>query len=351
MKKFSFGLVLAMAVALMANESFARGGGGRGGFSGSGGRPGGNFGGGSGFSGGRSDFGGGNFGGSRPGGDVGGDRTGGELGNRAGDNRPDANRNLNQNNFNQNGNRNFSNNNFNRAPGELDNRGFRDQLNQFNAQRDVNRDVNRDIDRSNFDHGYHPDNKPFTPNWYVDHPGAWLYTHPNAGVWAAATWAAATSWLGWGAVPAESYSTAYYDDGSNDQSTAEQQTESAEDIAAAGADEPAADAQWLPLGTYALSTTPNADPTHMLQLFVSKDGILRGSYYDVTSDGTQTIKGSVDPATQRAAWSVGNGTVIFQTGLNELTQPTAPLTVKFENGKTNTWTLTRLNSSNTTASN
>lgn len=345
MKKVSLGLVVAVAVAMMASESFARGGGGggRGGFSGGGAARGGNFGG-SGFSGGRSDFGGGNFNGGRQGGDFG--ARSNDVGNRAGENRPDANRNFNQNNFN--GDRNFSNNNFNRAPGELDNRGFRDQLNQFNTQRDVNRDVNRNVDRSNFDHGYNAENRPFSAGWYADHPGAWRYTHPNAGVWAAATWAAATSWLGWGAVPASSYSTAYYDDGSSDDGTVSQ-TDSAEDIAAAGADDPAANAQWLPLGTYALSTTPDADPTHMLQLFVSKDGILRGSYYDVTSDGTQTIKGSVDPTTQRAAWSVGNGTVVFQTGLNELTQATAPLTVKFENGKVNTWTLTRLNNSNTAA--
>jgi len=39
---------------------------------------------------------------------------------------------------------------------------------------------------------------------------------------------------------------------------------------------------------------------------INKQGILRGNYTDELTEHTQPIQGSVDPKTQRAAWTVGD---------------------------------------------
>jgi hypothetical protein len=79
-----------------------------------------------------------------------------------------------------------------------------------------------------------------------------------------------------------------------------------------------------------------------VQLSVSKDGILRGSYCDLVTDQGQTIYGAVDQRSQRAAWKVGeNGQVIFDTTLPSLTQQAGSALVYFANGDARQWVLSR----------
>ena len=50
----------------------------------------------------------------------------------------------------------------------------------------------------------------------------------------------------------------------------------------------------------------------------------------------------MDKQSQRVAWRVGtNSSVIFDTQLSSLTQPTGAVTLRFDNGKSQQWTLAR----------
>lgn len=103
--------------------------------------------------------------------------------------------------------------------------------------------------------------------------------------------------------------------------------------------------EWLPLGVFALAKggDANAVPNMFLQLAVSKEGILAGTYQNKTTGATESIEGMVDKHNQRAAWTiVGKNTPIMETGLANLTQNEAPALVHFSNGQTQQWLLVRI---------
>ncbi len=80
----------------------------------------------------------------------------------------------------------------------------------------------------------------------------------------------------------------------------------------------------------------------MLQLAVTKDGVLRGTYYDLLTDKEQPVQGAIDKATQRVAFTAGpNGKTVFETSLNSLTQDVGPMALYFENGAARPWTVAR----------
>lgn len=172
----------------------------------------------------------------------------------------------------------------------------------------------------------------FTPDWCNTHPWAWRPGGYTAGAWATAAWAAASwpsvgTWFDWDAQPA------YYDYGDNityqnnsvyygDQpiATDQQYYQQAAELSNASATEPPDDTQWLPLGVFALMPTGQKTPEMVFQLAVSKDGQIRGNYYEQIADTTLPVHGSVDKKNQRAAWHVGdNKTLVIETGLYNLT--------------------------------
>jgi hypothetical protein len=195
------------------------------------------------------------------------------------------------------------------------------------------------------------DNYPVLDFW-SDHPGwaTWRITRPYR--WA--TWGAITGWVGYGWNEPITYSygeNVYYQDDSvyyGDQvvATAEQYTEQAEQIAAS-APQVAPDAtEWMPLGVFAL--TPDGqpsgpDPTLFLQLAISKQGVITGTFSNSANNQTQTIEGMADKASQRAAWTVvGKTRPIMETGVLSLTEDTAPALVHFADGQTQQWLMVRL---------
>jgi hypothetical protein len=81
----------------------------------------------------------------------------------------------------------------------------------------------------------------------------------------------------------------------------------------------------------------------MLQLAVSRQGTIQGSYYDALADSTSPVHGSLDRQTQRVAWTVGaDGKTVMETGLTNLTQDQSPVLVHFPDGRTQQWLLVRL---------
>lgn len=163
--------------------------------------------------------------------------------------------------------------------------------------------------------------------------------------WRYATWAGVTGWLGW------PYATGYYyDDGA-------WTTYSEEDLDTAGSTaqsytpaqaetQTAAGQEWLPLGVFTLAQEGEtaAAPNGYMELFVNKEGVLSGSYYNSTTEASYALEGLIDKESQRAAWKMAEGenTPILETGLSNLTQAQAPVKITFADGRTQDWLLVRL---------
>jgi len=105
-------------------------------------------------------------------------------------------------------------------------------------------------------------------------------------------------------------------------------------------------AEWMPLGTFAVSADENdVEPTRVIQLAVSREGIISGTLYNTRSDQVDAIQGQVDPQTQRVAFRIGESeSVVVETGLYNLTQEEAPVLVHFGTERVEHWLLVRLES-------
>jgi hypothetical protein len=144
----------------------------------------------------------------------------------------------------------------------------------------------------------------------------------------------------------------YYDDGGvyyGDQqvATADEYTQQAETIANSVPENanPAPE-DWMPLGVFAVTQDGEAaddDPTMFLQLAVSKQGIIAGTFQNTTTGTVKPVQGMVDKETQRVAWTaVDEPRPLMETGLGNLTQDTAGVLVHFDNGDTQQWLLSRI---------
>jgi hypothetical protein len=169
-----------------------------------------------------------------------------------------------------------------------------------------------------------------------------------------ATWGAITGWVGygWGAATPYSYGeNVYY---ANDQvyygdqpvATADEYTQQAATIAASAPDIQPQNAEWMPLGVFALTQDgqpTGATPSLYMQLAISKEGIISGTLENSATGKVQTLEGMADKASQRCAWTVeGQQRPIIETGISNLTQDTAPVLIHFADGQTQQWLLVRL---------
>jgi len=185
----------------------------------------------------------------------------------------------------------------------------------------------------------------------VEHPrwAAWRVNRPYR--WA--TTAVMAGWIGYGAGGDASY----YDYGENiyyqedvvysdgqQVATADQYEEAAETIATSI---PAVqNPDWMPLGVFAIAQDGQADgppPTMFVQLNVSKEGILAGTFQNTTTGTSQPIEGMVDKTSQRAAWLIsGKARPIMETGIFNLTKDSGPALLHFADGQTQQWLRVRL---------
>lgn len=183
---------------------------------------------------------------------------------------------------------------------------------------------------------YTPENQPFTAAWYADHPNAWKATHPHADAYVAATTAGLASWLAIGAAPVGTTAVVSSEPAVVADQAAEETTFGNSDTTQNG---PADDSQeWMQVGVYNVAETGNSNPTRMVQLDVSRDGKIRGNYFDILSNQVTLLAGEVNKETQAVAWTIGaNGKVVFRTTLSALTQPSGTVQVQFPNGKSSSW--------------
>ena len=192
----------------------------------------------------------------------------------------------------------------------------------------------------------------FTTGWYARTPVAWRPIRwPVANIWAPVPWRTVSVWCGVTAAPI------IYDFGSTviidnnfvyingeQTTTAPEFANQAIQFANQGR---AADASkeddWQPLGVFGLVQDDEKVAQNIFQLAVNKAGVVRGNYYNALADTTQPVFGSIDTKSQRVAWSIGDKkNIVYEAGLNNLTQEQTPVLVHYGAERTEQMILVRL---------
>jgi hypothetical protein len=192
----------------------------------------------------------------------------------------------------------------------------------------------------------------FNPGWYARYPGAWFAAGWAANTaWRISTWPYLVTYCGYPATPIyyDYGSTVVYQDNSvyiNGQSvaSASDYAQQAVQIADVGRAPNVANAgDWQPLGVFALVQGEEKNSYKIFELAINKSGGIRGNYYDALADNTLPIFGSVDPKTQRAAWSIGEKKdVVFEAGIANLTRQETTVLVHFGREDTQQMILVRM---------
>ncbi len=90
--------------------------------------------------------------------------------------------------------------------------------------------------------------------------------------------------------------------------------------------EQAQQAEWLPLGVFAVARDGVPDTTMLMQLAVTKEGVISGTASNRATAATFPIEGTVDKQTQRAVWKYTddkNKPIVLETSVFNLTQSEA----------------------------
>ena len=127
--------------------------------------------------------------------------------------------------------------------------------------------------------------------------------------------------------------------------SADEYAEQAQAIATGVPDVDPENVEWLPLGVYALAQKDGSveDASLYLQLAISKEGIIAGTFQNTATDESFEVEGTIDRESQRAAWGpVGKSWPIMETGIYNLTENEAAALLHFEDGQTQQWTMVRL---------
>lgn len=229
-------------------------------------------------------------------------------------------------------------------------------LNINNRENNINNIRNK---WTNIDH----DRRPFNRDWWDsgyhhDHGWHWHNNwnhYPNGWCWRPAAWAAFGTWFTWAAWP-QPYTydygtTVVYRDNYvyvNDQqyASADQYYTQAVNIAeSVPADLDEEKVEWMPLGVFAIAEESATDSGMMVQLAVSKEGIIAGTFYNDITGEDRPLQGMVDQKTQRAAWQFADGKnqdIVMETGIYNLTKDEATALVHFGEQDTQTWLMVRL---------
>jgi hypothetical protein len=103
--------------------------------------------------------------------------------------------------------------------------------------------------------------------------------------------------------------------------------------------------EWLPLGVFTLTEdgNPDAVPNMFLQLALSKEGLIGGTYQNKSTNKTESIEGMVDQKSQRAALTIaGKNSPILETGMANLTMNETRVLAHFADGQIQQWLMVRV---------
>jgi hypothetical protein len=191
----------------------------------------------------------------------------------------------------------------------------------------------------------------FTPTWYRTPRVAWVaprWVGPS--LWIAPAWPAVAVYCGITAPPI------VYDYGStvviennnvyvngDPVGSAEQYADQAFQFAQSGRTAKVSDNEdWQALGVFGMIQGEEKTAQHIFQLGVNRAGIGRGNYYNALADNTLPVHGKVDAKSQRVAWSIGEKKdIVFEAGLNNLTQEQTPVLVHLGKERTEQMVLVR----------
>ncbi len=233
-------------------------------------------------------------------------------------------------------------------------------INQYNANRTR---VGTNV-RGHW-HGRHVN--AFNRAWFVGRPGwggrHWHYhagwgRYPAHYFWRRATAIAVTGWfVNWWKTPAYyNYGqNIYYQDNSvyyGDQKVASagEYYEQASTLANSAPEikeetQEEDKTEWMPLGVFALTQPDSGKSNMILQLAVSKKGIIAGTFYNETTDTTHPVEGMVDKKNQRASWHFTDGKnpdLVMETGIFNLTKDETEALIHFNKEKTQSILMVRL---------
>lgn len=192
----------------------------------------------------------------------------------------------------------------------------------------------------------------FTTGWWGRYPGAWTAAgFAAASAWNVATWSSLASFC---SIPAQPVyydygNTVTYQDNSvyvngDNVGSASDYNQQAISLASQGSSASTkSDEPWTPLGVFALTQGSETNSENLFQLAISKDGVIRGNYYNGLMDQTTPVKGSIDKKTQRAAWIIGDKKDrVYETGLENLTRDETPVLVHMGSDHTEQFMLVRM---------
>ena len=105
----------------------------------------------------------------------------------------------------------------------------------------------------------------------------------------------------------------------------------------AAATEVPSDVEWLPLGVFNVAPEAAGKSSTFLQLSVNREGVIKGTFYDATTDSTTPVGGAIDKATRVASWRVGAKGASFETSLDGLVAESCTATVQTPGGESQRW--------------
>jgi hypothetical protein len=204
-------------------------------------------------------------------------------------------------------------------------------------------------------HKHYVQGQWFAPNWWLNHHFVYPYwhyfhyyhLHPHWWWWQVPDWIVCNSWVvyPW----ADPF---YYDCGINvvyrDNyvyvngvlvASAPDYAYQAYQLAAVVPPPPEQKIEWLVLGVYSLaSSRGDPDPDLVLQLAVTKKGLISGTLYNRITDITVAVAGRVEPQTQRVAIQLSDkGDLVMDTGFYNLTLPHTCVYMHFGISEMQTW--------------
>lgn len=205
-------------------------------------------------------------------------------------------------------------------------------------------------------------NRPFNPAWRANYPTtlpAWRWqagwnNYPARWYWRPCTWTAFGTWFAWSWARPISYNygsnvvyqgdTVYVDNQAV--ATSVEYYEQAETIANSIPETASPEEiEWLPLGVYAIAEETATDSGMLIQLAVSKEGIIAGTFYNDVAGTSRPLEGMVDKESQRVALRFADGKntdILLETMISNLTEEESTALVHFGADQHENWLLVRL---------
>ncbi len=192
----------------------------------------------------------------------------------------------------------------------------------------------------------------YNPEWHANYPGAWAAAGWGAGsAWQAANYNALAGMYNYPQTPMYyDYGTSVvyqggqvYNNGDNVGSS-EEYAQQAATIATSGREaEAPKDGKWTSLGVFAIVSDEDTSASDTFQIAINPDGVLRGTFFDGPNDSAETLYGSVDAKTQRAAWTIGDSkSPVYEAGVANLTKDQTTILAHNDDGSASQLTLVRL---------